>query len=70
MGAKSMSERIEKKKIMSAAIKAFQKNKNSNITVLTERFDVPRTTLNNRIKGHKSRQETHVKLQALTPPEE
>ena len=67
---KSKSERIEQEKRMEAAINAFKKNKNSDIKGLAERFNVPRTTLNNRIKGRKSRRESHVKQQALTYPEE
>jgi hypothetical protein len=70
MAAKSKSDNIEKEKRMQNAIRAFKRNKNSTIVTLAEQFNVPRTTLNNRIKGRKSRRESHEKLQALTPPEE
>ena len=52
------------------AIKAFQNREIPTITEAARRFEVPRTSLRNRINGHRNRSETRANNYKLTQLEE
>jgi hypothetical protein len=64
MSSLSKEERIQQ------AIEALQAGTVSSQRAASERFNVPRTTLRNRIDGMRSAQELHQSQQRLTPEEE
>lgn len=70
MTRKSRPDLAAKEARMQSALKSWKANKKQSIGKLAKAYDVCRTTLNNRIKGRKSRREGRQNLQALSPAEE
>ncbi len=52
------------------AVKAFQNREIPNITEAARRFEVPRSTLRDRVNGHRNRSETRANNHKLTETEE
>jgi Tc5 transposase DNA-binding domain len=70
MTRKSRPDLASKEAQMQSALKSWKANKKQSIARLAKTCDVCHTTLNNRIKGRKSRREGRQRLQALSPAEE